>query len=91
MSELENEIKRRDLLKELFRKYVNYDIIDLASEDFDQFIDFCNVSDEFMRSTSQYDFIMFIKMKYGMWLSVNDYRPEVRPSREVKRDWENAD
>lgn len=84
---LENEIRKRDLLKELFRKYVNYNIIDLAPEDFDNFIDFCNVSDEFMRHTSQYDFIMYIKKKYELWLAVNDYRPETRPSREIQKNW----
>lgn len=89
--ELENEERKRDLLKELFKKYVNYNIIDLEPEQFDDFIGFCNVSDEFMRKTSQYDFIMYIKKKYELWVAVNDYRPDVRPSRELNRKWKEQD
>lgn len=72
--ELMNEDKKRDLLKELFTKYVNYDIISLPPEQFDAFIDFINVSDEFMKRTSQYDFIMYVKARYQHFKQLNDYR-----------------
>ncbi|MFT4659838.1 MAG: hypothetical protein ACI8XB_000088 [Patiriisocius sp.] len=62
--ELENEERRRDLLKELFEKYVDYDIINLADEDFDDFIDYCKVSDQLLQSTTQYEFINLIKTRY---------------------------
>ncbi len=67
MVELENEVKRRDLLKELFEKYVAADIINLSDEAFDDFIDFCNFTDGMMKNTSQYDFIMLVKKKYEMY------------------------
>ena len=70
LAELINEDKRRELLKELFRKYVDYDIIALKNEDFDEFIDYCNVSDEFMKSSTQYEFLMFIKYSYGEWIKI---------------------
>lgn len=72
--QLINEQKRRDLLKELFVKYVNYDIIDLSPEQFDAFIDFIAVSDQFLQRTSQYDFIIFVKKKYQDFARLNDYR-----------------
>lgn len=65
--ELENEYRRRQLLKELFAKYVKYEIIDLEEEKFDSFIDFCSVSDERLKHMSQYDFIMYIKEKYRLF------------------------
>ena len=71
--ELINEDKRRDLLKELFEKYVNADIIDLEEKQFDDFIDFCNVSDEFMKRSTQYEFIEYIKMKYRLFEEITKY------------------
>ena len=70
LAELLNEEKKRDLLKELFRKYVDYHIINLEDEEFDEFIDYCNVSDEFIKSTTQYEFLMFVKYSYGEWLKI---------------------
>ena len=63
--ELVNDDNRRMLLKELLRKYVEGSIIDLSNEEFDEFIDFCNVSDEHLKSTSQYDFVLYIKKRYA--------------------------
>ena len=59
-----NDARRRDLLKELFKKYVDANIIDLSNDQFDEFIEYINVSDEFLQKSSQYDFIIFVKMKY---------------------------
>ena len=64
--ELRNERNRRDLLKELFRKYVSGNIIHLNNDEFDDFIDFCTISDDFMKRTSQYDFIMYVKKKFEL-------------------------
>lgn len=65
--ELENESRRRDLMRELLAKYVHYDIIQLKDEQFDSFIDFCQITDSFLQNTQQYDFIMYIKMRYSMF------------------------
>jgi len=50
--ELENEVKRRELLKELFERY------------FDDFIDYCNISDAVLQNTSQNEFIEMIKTRF---------------------------
>jgi len=73
--ELINEEKRRDLLKELFVKYVQHEIIDLEYDQFDNFIDFCKVSDMQLQKMSQYDFIMYIKERYRIFTIVtgSDY------------------
>jgi hypothetical protein len=77
--ELINDEKRRDLLKELFKKYVNHNIIALDDSQFDSFIDFIQVDDYFLKSSSQYDFIMFVKFKYEEFEALNDYSRRARP------------
>lgn len=72
-----NEDKKRDLLKELFKKFVHHDIINLDDDEFDDFIDYCNVNEEFMMAASQYEFIMFIKHRYKNYkrfTKYDDYR-----------------
>lgn len=59
-----NEDKKRDLLKELFHHYVDYEIIDLSNEDFDDFISYLNVSDDFLKNSSQYDFLIYVKDRF---------------------------
>lgn len=72
VAEMRNDDRRRELLKELFRKYVDNDIIQLSNEDFDDFIDFCGVSDSFLKNSTQYDFIMYIKKKFEVYKMVRN-------------------
>lgn len=69
--EYANEMKRRELLKELFSKYVQHEIIMLEDHQFDRFIDFCDVSDAQLKTLSQYDFIMYIKERYRIFSIVD--------------------
>jgi hypothetical protein len=61
---LENEDRKRELLKELFRLYVDYEIIVLNDEQFDDFITYLNVSDDFLKNSSQYDFLIYVKDRF---------------------------
>lgn len=67
VAELRNDDRKRALLHELFSKYVNDKIINLTPAEFDDFIDFCRVPEDFMKSSTQYEFIMFIKEKYSRY------------------------
>ncbi len=67
VAEMRNNDKRRALLKELFRKYVDNDIIHLNNNEFDDFVDFSGVSDEFLKQSTQYDFIMYIKKRFEVF------------------------
>lgn len=64
LARLENEDKKRALLKDLFHHYVDYDIIQLNDDQFDEFIDYINVSDEFLKSSTQYDFLIYVKDRF---------------------------
>lgn len=64
VAELQNEDRKRELLKELFRRYIDADIIYLNDEEFDDFIDFCRVPEDFMKRSTQYEFCVYIKARY---------------------------
>ena len=74
MARLENEDRKRALLKELLHKYVEYDIINLSDDGFDDFIDFCAVPDEVMVGLSQYEFLLYVKKKYELYSSLGPTR-----------------
>ena len=74
VAELENEQRKRALLKELLHKYAEYDIINLSDDSFDDFIDFCAVPDEVIKGLSQYDFLMYMKKKYELYTSLGPTR-----------------
>ena len=65
--EFENRDRRRELLKELFVKYVEYDIIQLDDDEFDDFIEFMDPGDEVLQSMTQYQFILFTKERFIDW------------------------
>jgi len=64
VEEWENNDRKTKILKELFRNYVAYDIIDLSDDEFDDFIAYLNLSDEFMQKSSDYELAKAIKSKY---------------------------
>ncbi len=72
VAEMENNDRRRDLLKELFRKYVDNNIISLEESQFDSFIDFCHVNDHFLQTSTQYEFILYIKKRWEVYEAIND-------------------
>lgn len=71
IAEKRNDDKRRALLKELFRKYVDNNVISLTEDQFDAFIDYCGINDEFLQNSSQYDFIVYVRKKFE---SFNRYK-----------------
>jgi hypothetical protein len=64
VAEWENEDLRRDVLKDLFRVYIKHDIIDLDEEEFDAFIKYLQLSDDFIINASQFELVMAIKGRY---------------------------
>ena len=78
--ELINNDNRRDLLQELFVKYVDYDIVQLATDEFESFAAFCDPGDAMLKKMTQYEFILYVKRQYGLFrmmpnkLEDGDYR-----------------
>ncbi|MBZ0204945.1 MAG: hypothetical protein K8H89_01375 [Flavobacteriales bacterium] len=74
VAQLENEDMKRELLRELLQQYVDYGIINLSDESFDDFIDFCAVPEEVIKGLSQYDFLIYVKKKYQLYTSLGPTR-----------------
>ena len=64
VAEWENEDLKRDILRYLFRLYVKNEVIDLKDDEFDAFIKYLNLNDEFIKNASQFELVMAIKGKY---------------------------
>ncbi len=56
--------KQRKILKELLRVYIAYEVIDLKDDEFDEFINFLNISEDFLKTSSDFELIDFIKGKF---------------------------
>jgi len=64
VAQLENEDRKRAALKDLFRIYIKYDIIYLTDEQFDEFVDYCDLKDEFILNATQYELTKAIQLKF---------------------------
>lgn len=64
---LENDDRRRALLQELFVKYVDYQIVDLETGEFEAFARFCDPGDALLKSWTQYEFIQYVKQRYQLF------------------------
>jgi hypothetical protein len=62
---------QRQVVKELLRLYVVYDIIELSEEQFDDFITFLNVDIDFLKTASEMELVVFIKDKFEHFKSLN--------------------
>ena len=74
VAQLENEDMKRELLRELLQQYVDYGILKLSNDSFDDFIDFCAVPEDVLKSLSQYDFLVYMKKKYELYTSLGPTR-----------------
>jgi len=56
------------IVKELLALYVVYDIIELNPDEFDSFISFLNINEDFLKTASEMELVLFIKDKYEHFL-----------------------
>lgn len=62
------EDSKEEVVQELLRLYVSYDIIKLNNEDFIDFIRFMNMDDNFLKTATDIELITFIKDKLEHYL-----------------------
>ena len=55
---------QQKVLQEILLTYVAYEIIELSSKDFDDFISFLNIDANFLRKANDIELIRFIKDKF---------------------------
>ncbi len=75
LAELQFNDQIDQVVKELLRNYVSYDIIELSEDEYIDFIRFLDLNDFFLKSASDYELILFIQEKYKhfRWLNSPDY------------------
>ena len=61
---------QRRVVKELLRLYVAFEIIDLPEAIFDDFITFLNIDENFIKTASEMELVLFIKDKYDHFKSL---------------------
>jgi len=70
IAEQEFKDDQRRIVQELLRLYVAFDIIDLSEEEFDAFITFLNIDEQFIKTATEMELILFIKDKYDHFKSI---------------------
>lgn len=58
------------VLKELLRIYVSYDIVNLSEDEFEDFIQFLNLDENFLKTASDMELAVFIKDKFEHYNSM---------------------
>lgn len=71
IAEMEYQDQKREVVKEILRVYVHNDIIDLEDDEFEAFITFLNLNDNFLRNATDYELITYIKYKYEHFRRIN--------------------
>lgn len=64
VAKLEYQDNQMKVLKELLHLYVAYDIVALNEEEFENFIGFLNIDENFLKTSSDMELITFIKDKF---------------------------
>lgn len=81
-SKLETEEAKRIVLKDLFRLYNNYNIIDLDEDEYDRFITYLNMPYLYLQQTSDYDLAVSIKRLYASYEKdqSSSFRKQIYPA-----------
>ena len=61
VAEMEHQDNINDVLKDLLRLYVSYDVVYLEEEQFTAFVHFLNIDEHFLKTASDYELITYIK------------------------------
>jgi len=63
VAEMEHQDNINNVLKDLLRLYVSYDVVYLEEEQFTAFVHFLNIDEHFLKTASDYELITYIKDK----------------------------
>ena len=74
VEDLENAERRTEVMKQLFKSYLFNNIIDLNDKELEQFIRYCNLSDDFVLGSTEYELVSYVKAKYERFLKMNQWK-----------------
>lgn len=61
IAEMQYKDKKQQILKELFRVYISYDVVELSEEHFEEFINYLDLNDHFLKTAKEYELVIYIK------------------------------
>lgn len=76
VARMEYEDSKEEVVQELLRLYVSYDIIKLNNDDFIDFIHFMSMDENFLKTASDIELITFIKDKLEHYLLLHPEKEE---------------
>jgi len=85
VARLENEDKRRELLRELLGKYVDYEIVSLDPSEFEAFLDYMDPGEAVLKALTQYEFILWTRERFTAFRS----RPERLQDVDYEYQWDD--
>lgn len=85
VARLENEDRRRELLKELMVKYVDYDIVSLDPQEFDAFVEFVDPGEAVLKALTQYEFVLWTRERFTAFKA----RPERLQDVDFEYQWDD--
>ena len=71
VAQMEHQDDINQVLKELLRAYVSYDVVYLKEDQFESFVYFLNIDENFLKTASDYDLIEYIKGKLEHYKSMH--------------------
>lgn len=74
VAEQEYKDDQRRVVKELLRTYVAYEVIELNEVEFDEFVAFLNMSDDFLKTATEMELITFIRDKFEHYMYMKKLR-----------------
>lgn len=75
IAEQEFKDDQLNIVKELIRTYIAFDIIELSDDEFEEFINFLNMDDQFLKTASEMELITFIQDKFEHYKMIKDDNP----------------
>lgn len=72
IAEMQFKDNQAKVLKELLRLYVAYDIVNLSEDEFEEFIKFLNIDENFLKTASEIELVTFIKDKYEHFMRMRE-------------------
>jgi len=85
VARLENEDQRRELLRELLGKYVDYEIVSLEEGEFEAFLDFVDPGEAVLKALTQYEFILWTRERFTAFKS----QPERLEDVDYEYQWDD--
>jgi hypothetical protein len=68
VAQLENEDRKNAVLKDLFRTYNRAGVMNLPESEFDSFILYLNMPEQYLKTASDYDLAVTIKQRYDQFM-----------------------